>query len=437
MKIGVRKEDKSIWERRTPFVPGDLKWLMERGMDIAVESSPERAYGDEEFRGAGIPVTDDLGDCDIIFGIKEVPKEAFLDGRVYVFFAHVIKGQPYNMPMLEQMMEKGVTLVDYERVVDHQNRRRIFFGRHAGLAGMMNSLWSLGQRLADEGIDNPFAVLRQARDYRDLEEIRAHVSTVGEAIRSGGLPAAVHPLVVGITGYGNVSAGAQEILDLLPVVEIPPEDVARVAGDILAPRDRVYKVVFKEKDCVRPKTAGAAFDLQDYYRRGKEAYENAFEAYLPHLTLLVNCIYWDERYPRLVTLDAVRRLWPGGRQPQLRVIGDISCDPDGAVQCTVDATDPGDPVYVYLPETGKTARGFHGHGPVIMAVEILPTEIPRESSEYFSSVLRGMVEDLAGADYTVPFKDLALPAELKRAVILYRGRLTPEYEYIRKLMSSA
>lgn len=434
MKIGIRKEDKSPWERRVPFVPRDLSVLREKGLDIAVQSNPARAFEDEEFRQEGIPVQDDLADCGLIFGIKEVPKEAFLEGRVYVFFAHVIKGQPYNMSMLKKMMEKKVTLIDYERIVDDRNRRLIFFGRHAGLAGMVNSLWSLGRRLAAEGIENPFADLRQAKAYRDLDEIKAHVTTVGEAIRAGGLPAAVHPLIVGITGYGNVSAGAQEILDLLPVVEIPPEDVKKTAEDILLPKDRIYKVVFKEHHCVRPKSPGAAFDLQDYYRQGKDAYENDFEQYLDHLTLLVNCVYWDERYPRLVTLDAVKRLWSGGKQPGLRVIGDISCDPDGSIQCTVDATDPGDPVYVYLPETGDVAKGFTGHGPVIMAVDILPTEIPRESSVYFSSVLREMVEPLASADYTASFEALDLPAELKRAVILYQGRLTPDYAYIRKFM---
>jgi alpha-aminoadipic semialdehyde synthase len=195
-------------------------------------------------------------------------------------------------------------------------------------------------------------------------------------------------------------------------------------------------VVFKEGDCVRPKDPGAAFDLQDYYRHGKKTYENDFDRFLEHLTLLVNCVYWDDRYPRLVTLDAVRRLWGDGKQPGLRVIGDISCDPGGSIECTVDATDPGDPVYVYLPETGGTVKGFMGHGPVIMAVDILPTEIPRESSAYFSGVFRGMVEPLARADYSAPFEALALPPELKRAVILYRGRLTPDYDYIQKFLSS-
>ncbi|WP_373501277.1 hypothetical protein [Desulfococcus sp.] len=436
MKIGIRKEDKSLWERRVPFVPSDLKALRDKGLDIAVQSSPARAITDDEFRAEGIPVQDDLADRDLIFGIKEVPKEAFLEGRVYVFFAHVIKGQPYNMPMLKTMMEKKITLIDYERVVDEKNRRLIFFGRHAGLAGMVNSLWSLGQRLAMEGIITPFAELRQARDYRDLDDIRAHISSVGEKVRAGGIPAAVHPLIVGITGYGNVSAGAQEILDILPVVEIAPGDVKKIAGDIMLPRDRIYKVVFKESDCVRPRDPGAAFDLQEYYRRGKETYENDFDRFLDHLTLLVNCVYWDDRYPRLVTLEAVRRLWGDGKQPGLRVIGDISCDPEGSIECTVDATDPGDPVYVYLPETGRTVTGFIGHGPVVMAVDILPTEIPRESSAYFSGVLRGMVDALAGADYTAPFATLALPPELKRAVILHQGRLTPAYAYIQKFLQA-
>ncbi|GBC60312.1 hypothetical protein DENIS_1263 [Desulfonema ishimotonii] len=434
MKIGIRKEDKSVWERRVPFVPADIRALREEGLDIAVQASDQRAFSDEEFSREGIPVQDDLEDCDLIFGIKEIPKAVFEAGKQYVFFSHVIKGQPCNMPMLKRMMEQGVTLFDYERIVDEQNRRLIFFGRHAGLAGMINSLWALGKRLEAEEIPNPFGVLRQARDYHDLAEAKAGIQAVGKMIREQGLPAAIHPLIVGITGYGNVSKGAQEILDLLPVREIQPEEVSAVAADLLSPKKAVFKVVFREEHCVRPKDPDAAFDLQDYYKNGREKYDSCFEPHLKHLSLLVNCIYWDDRYPRLITLETCQQMWAGGKFPGLRVIGDISCDPGGAIQCTVASTDPGNPVYVYLPETGERQDGFEGHGPVIMAVDILPTEIPRESSVYFSSVLKGFIRNFAEADFTVPFEALNVLPELKRSVILYQGRLTPDYGYLRKYL---
>jgi saccharopine dehydrogenase (NAD+, L-lysine-forming) len=145
----------------------------------------------------------------------------------------------------------------------------------------------------------------------------------------------------------------------------------------------------------------------------------------------VNCIYWDERYPRILTLEDCRRMWSCGRSPRLIVVGDISCDVNGSIECTVKATDPGNPVYVYEPATGTARDGFEGDGPVVMAVDILPSEIPRESSVDFSRVLSRLLAELSRADLGRPFAELGLPPALKRAVIVHQGELTPDYEYLR------
>ena len=436
MKVGIRSEDKSQWERRVPLVPGDVKALREAGIDAVVQTSSHRAFGDDEFARAGVPVQPDLGDCKIIVGIKEIPPPKLEAGKVYLFFPHVIKGQPGNMPMLRRLMELNATLVDYERIVDEKNRRLIFFGRHAGLAGMVNTLWSLGKRLDAEGVPSAFSRLKQARSYAELSGAQEDLKRIAARISAEGVPQAIHPLVVGFTGYGNVSQGAQEILDLLPVQAISPAELENVAHDRTRDARVVYKVVFREEDLVEPLEAGNAFDLDDYFRRGKAAYRSVFDRYVDDLSVLVNCIYWDERYPRLLTLDRCRRLWAPGRSPKLRVIGDISCDVNGSVECTVKPTEPGNPVYVYEPATGKATDGFAGDGPVVMAVEILPSEIPRESSVDFSRVLKRFVPHLATADLSRRFAELDLPPELKRAVIVYKGELTPEYAYLESPLSS-
>jgi len=436
MKVGVRSEDKSQWERRVPLVPGDVKALREAGIDAVVQTSSHRAFGDDEFARAGVPVQADLGDCRIIVGIKEIPPPKLEAGKVYLFFPHVIKGQPGNMPMLRRLMELNATLVDYERIVDEKNRRLIFFGRHAGLAGMVNTLWSLGKRLDAEGVPSAFSRLKQARSYAELSGAQEDLERIAARISAEGVPQAIHPLVVGFTGYGNVSQGAQEILDLLPVQAISPAELKNVAHDRTRDARVVYKVVFREEDLVEPLEAGNAFDLDDYFRRGKAAYRSVFDRYVDDLSVLVNCVYWDERYPRLLTLDRCRRLWAPGRSPKLRVIGDISCDVNGSVECTVKPTEPGNPVYVYEPATGKATDGFAGDGPVVMAVEILPSEIPRESSVDFSRVLKRFVPHLATADLSRRFAELDLPPELKRAVIVYKGELTPEYAYLESPLSS-
>jgi alpha-aminoadipic semialdehyde synthase len=257
---------------------------------------------------------------------------------------------------------------------------------------------------------------------------------VGEIIRSQGLPQQLVPLTLGIAGYGNVSKGAQEILDLLPITTLSPEDLlaGRIPDDV---NHTILKIVFQEKDTVLPLIEGAAFDLQEYYDH-PERYRAAFERYLPHLTSLVNCIYWEPKYPRLVTVEAAKALYENG-QPKLRVIGDISCDVLGGVEITVKATEPDDPIYVYNPMTGTIHSGVEGQGPVMMVVDILPSELPRESSAYFSNILKGLVPAMAAADYGVEFDVLDLPAPLKRAVICHRGKLTPEYQYIQTYLTKA
>ncbi len=157
MKFGVRSEDKSQWERRVPLVPQDAAALRLAGVDVVVQQSARRAFTEEEFRAAGVPVQEDLEDCGVVIGIKEIPPARLLPGKTYLFFPHVIKGQPANMPMLRRLMDLKATLIDYERIVDEHNRRLIFFGRHAGLAGMINTLWALGKRLESRGISSPFA----------------------------------------------------------------------------------------------------------------------------------------------------------------------------------------------------------------------------------------------------------------------------------------
>jgi saccharopine dehydrogenase (NAD+, L-lysine-forming) len=432
--IGIRREDKSEWERRVPVTPQDAAALQrEQGVQVMVQPSDIRAFTDQEFVEAGVTVQEDLSPCPVVFGIKEMPEDFFQQDKAYVFFAHVIKGQPYNMPMLRRMLDLGCTLIDYERVVDESNRRLIFFGWHAGAAGMIDTFWALGQRLVWEGIRNPFTHLRQTHTYHDLAEASAGLEGVRARIESEGLPEQLAPLIVGVAGYGNVSRGAQEMLDLLPVIEIEPEEVAAVAASTDYSRHHIYKVVFKEWHTVEPVSPDGRFELQDFYDH-PEKYEGVFERYLPYLTVVVNAIFWTDAYPRLVTKAYLKSLFGGEAKPRLRVIGDISCDVEGAIECTVKATEPGDPIFVYDPPTGSVTDGHEGPGVVVMAVEILPSELPREASTDFSRVLRPFVASIAHCDFTAPFEACNLPPEIKRAVIAYQGQFTPEYRYIQEFL---
>ncbi|MDY6876367.1 MAG: bifunctional lysine ketoglutarate reductase /saccharopine dehydrogenase family protein [Chloroflexota bacterium] len=434
VQIGIRREDKSVWERRVPIVPEHVRQLREdHSIKVLVQPSEVRVFRDEEFAQAGARVTGDLSSCKVVFAIKEIPAHLFHPGCTYVFFAHVIKGQPYNMPMLKRLLEQGCQLIDYEKVTDERGRRMVFFGRHAGLAGMIDTLWALGQRLSREGIFNPFSDLRQTRHYDSLDEAKAAVSAVGERIAREGLPEPITPVICGFAGYGNVFRGANEIIELLPVREIEPQEVAAVAQNSDYAHNMLYKVVFKEEHMVEPISTDDCFELQDYYDH-PEKYRPTFHTYLPHLTMLVNCVYWEARYPRLVTKADIEKLYGRAEPPRLRVIGDVSCDIEGAIECTVKCTEPGDPVFVYDPFEDRAIGGFEGRGPVVLAVDILPSELPRDASEYFSTVLIKYIPAIAQADYSVTFEELALPPEIKRAIIAYQGELTPDYQYIEEYL---
>jgi alanine dehydrogenase len=430
--IGIRREDKTIWERRVPLTPDHIRDLIENfDIDVIVQPSEIRVYQDIEYESVGASVREDLTGCDVVFAVKELPLDFIQPGQTYVFFAHVIKGQPYNMPMLRRLLDYGCTVVDYELVTDDKGRRLVFFGRHAGLAGMMDTLWALGQRLEWEGTANPFSEIKQAWKYGNLEEIKNAVKNVGEKIESERLPESIRPLVIGFAGYGNVSQGAQEILDCLPVTPVAPEALNELMSRSDYPGKTVYKIVFEERHIVRSASPNSGFELQDYYDH-PEKYEPNFETYLPHLSVLVNCVYWDARYPRLVTKEYLKENYPDNTR--LKVIGDISCDIEGAIEPTVKTTTPGVPVFVYNSKTGKAIDGVKGDGPVILAVDTLPAEIPREASKHFSAALEPYVPTIARVEYDLPLEDLMLPPPIKRAILVHRGMLTPKFEHIMSLL---
>ena len=430
--IGIRHEDKYNLERRAPLTPKHVSRLVkQKKLDIIVQTSEKRVFTDDEYIRAGAKIARDLKKCSVIFGVKEMPLSFFEPVKTYVFFAHVVKGQAYNMDMLRRMMELKCNLIDYERVVDEQGKRLIFFGRYAGMAGMINSLWSLGLRLNEYGNKTNLLQLKQARHYNSLSEAKDDISSIGQLIAENGISHDLRPFVIGFTGYGNVSQGAQEIIGLLPVKEISPEKLLGLHKRKKLPDNIVYKVIFKEEDMVEH-IHGEPFDLHDYYANPHN-YRSRFEQYIPYLSMLINCVYWDKRYPRLLTKEYVKKLYAHGN-PRLTVIGDISCDVEGSVECTLKPTEIEDPIYIYNPDTESITMGHKGNGILVMAVDILPSELPRDSSDGFADVLVNFVKPIADADFSEHFDDLDLPKPIKKALILHNGELTPDYKYLEEFL---
>jgi len=430
--IAIRREDKNEWEKRVPLVPDDVRWLKEKhGIRIIVQPSKIRIFSDEDFRSAGAEISEDLTEASVILAVKEIPAALFEKNKTYVFFSHTIKGQAYNMQMLKTMTNLQCNLIDYERVLDEKNQRLIFFGRYAGLAGMLDTMHAFGQKLQARGMVTPFAKIRQAYQYDSLEQAKAEITAIGKEIDEHGFPSELCPLVVGFAGYGNVSRGAQEIFDLLPYKILSAEAMVEMFENFSNDNLNLYKVVFSEDDLVRAKQG--TFDLQEYYSH-PEKYESKFENYLPLLSILVNCIYWTEKYPRLVSKRYLKDRTILESSLRLQVIGDISCDIDGSIEITRKATKPDNAYYTYFAENDRFEDGVQPLGVTVMAVDNLPCEFPRESSVEFSAVLRDFVPEIAAADFGRGPENLHLPIPIKKALVLHRGDFGPEYQYMKNFL---
>jgi len=426
--VGIRCEDKSEWERRTPLVPEDVARLTKRGITIHVQSSPKRCFPDADFADAGARIVPELDEASVILGVKEVPVAKILPGRTYLFFSHTMKGQPHNMPMLRRLLESGCTLLDYELVTDDAGVRTIAFGRFAGLAGAIDTLWALGRRFAAEGIATPLGSMQQAISYRDLEDAREAVRHAGRRIEREGLPEHVAPLVVAVTGEGGkVWGGALEILELLPHRRVSPANLEEWVRSSARPPHEVAIVSYGPGDLVEPVDPERAYAWEDYLHH-PERYRARFGRDLPHLTAIVHGIFWKEGYPRFVLREDVAPLWDNDAEPRLRLVTDITCDLDGSNELLLRLTDPGHPTYVVDPDTWALTPGFHGRGPVVLAVDILPSELPRDASRHFSHALVDLVPHLA-TDNPFPSADApSVPGGLRRSLMALRGQLTSPWD---------
>jgi alpha-aminoadipic semialdehyde synthase len=429
-KIGIRREDINKWEKRVPLIPSHARELAERyPVEFRVQPSAIRVFNDADYRLAGLAVEEGLSPCPIVLALKEIPLELIEKGKTYLFFSHTAKGQAQNMPMLRRMRDLGCTVIDYEKMVDDKGRRVLYFGNYAGHAGMIDTLWTLGRRLEAEGTPNPFTLLHPTHHYQSLVEAKEAVGKLSWTLIQQGPPPGLGPIVFGFFGYGHVSQGAQEIFDILPVETVRPVDIPKLFESGERSHRNLYKAVFHEEDMVRPVDPSRPFDLQDYYGNPQN-YRPVTEDYVPYLTVLVNGIYWTPKFPKYVTKPFLKKLYGGGERPRLRVVGDITCDINGSIECTIQPTDSESPVYVYDPARDAAVPGFEGPGPAVLAVYNLPAELPLESSTYFSGRLKEYVPALIAARFDRPFAECGLPDVLRRAVIVYRGELAPDYAYL-------
>ncbi len=429
--VAIRREDKNKWEKRVPLVPEDIAKLSKENIKILAQPSDIRIYKDSDYEAVGVELEENISHADLVIGVKEMPIKQFRKNGAYMFFSHTIKGQPYNMDMLKKLMELECTLIDYECIVDKNNRRLVFFGRHAGLAGMIDTFHALGLRLKSEGIPNVFEQIHMAYEYKNLDHAKAEITKVAKQIKENGLPKGLAPLVVGFAGYGNVSIGAQEIFNLFPYREITPEQLLSGEGNQESTNELI-KVVFREEHTVEPKNPEKTYNQAEYFSH-PELYKSKFTPFLEKISVLVNCIFWTNKSPRLLTIENAKSIY-SKPDPKLKVIGDISCDIKGSIECTYLATQPDEPNFVFDIDKNDIQMGVIGKGPVIMAVDNLPCEISKASSNHFSKALTPFMADLMKFDPKANFSDTNFPEPIKEAVILWNGELTPKFKFMEEFL---
>jgi len=430
-KLGIVKETKNKWERRVPLNPQAVKELIEKSFKVIVQPSETRIYKDEEYEKAGAVLNNDLSQCDFVIGVKEIYNDQLTEGKPHLFFSHVIKGQDYNMPNLQHILDKKVTLFDYEKIEDEKNRRLVFFGKFAGYAGMIDTLHGLGQRLKQEhGIETPFLKIKHSYQYESVQDAIDQISVIGKEIEENSLPTEITPLNIFLLGYGHVAQGCKEIMQALPILEISPDQLAEYSKNYKD--NKVYLSVFKEEHLVERKD-GAKFDLQDYFNNNAK-YKSRLEQYLPRCSVYMNGIYWTPECPVFLPNSYLKNIQD--KTQKLIIVGDITCDIGGSVQATVKPTWPDNPVFIYDANTGVDIDGYKGDGVAVMAVDNLPCEFPKEASDTFSKALMPFMESMLLNDYSKSINESTLPNEVRSACIAHHGKLEDNYKYLEEFVKN-
>ena len=359
IRIGIIREGKVPPDKRVPLTPKQCKLVETRylNVEIIVQPSPIRAYSDQEYLDLGIKMSEDLSSCDIIIGVKEVNIEDLIPGKKFMFFSHTIKKQPYNRKLLKAIIDKNIQLIDYEVLKNKANKRIIGFGRYAGIVGCYNGLLTFGKK-------HGYYDIKPANQCKDRKELEGELKKIN-------LPSNMKLV---LTGFGRVGHGAREILDLLPIKEVSPEE-------FLAQEFSEPVFTHLEAEDYYERKDGGEFDKASFYS-SPEDYKCSFSRYLSHADMYIPCHFWSNKADYIITREDLKR-----SDLRLTVVADISCDIDCAIGCTIRSSKITDPIYGYNPHSEKEDDFMKKGVIAVMAVDNLPCELPVDASEDFGNEL--------------------------------------------------
>lgn len=398
MKIGIIREGKMPSDQRVPLRPEHAGILAKKPFvdRLVVQRDAHRCFSNEEYAQQGIELVDNVSDCDVLMGVKEVPIEQLIPNKTYFFFSHTIKKQDYNRPLLRAVVEKNIRIIDYEVLTNEKGQRLIAFGRFAGMVGAHNAIWTYEQRQDKSDLPR----LCELKDYAEARRFYA----------GHGLPA----IKIVVTGGGRVASGATEVLRDMGVHQVDPDTFLSVESN---------RAVFTQLDCsdYAARKDGETFDLQ-YFFDHPEQHKSIFAPYTREADIFINGIYWDNRAPRFFTPEAMAKA-----DFKISVIADVTCDiaPVASVPSTLRPSTIADPVYGYDPKSGKEIAPYRKDGIDVMAVDNLPNELPRDASTSFGKqFLEHIAEELPHANSDI----------LRRATIAENGALGAHFTYLQDFL---
>jgi saccharopine dehydrogenase (NAD+, L-lysine forming) len=393
VKLGIIREGKVPPDKRVPLTPLESSELRRKypHLEIYVQPSTIRCYTDEEYTAFGLPLSEDMSQCDILMGVKEVPLDLLIPGKKYMFFSHTIKEQPHNRKLLKAILEKKIQLIDYETLTDKEHNRIIGFGRYAGIVGAYNGILGYGKKY-------DLFHLKPANKCRDRAEMEEELKRVK-----------LTNIKILLTGGGRVANGAIETLSALKIRKVTAYEFLHNSF-----REPVY-CQLHSKDYHEAKD-GSSWNLKDFYSH-PEKYNSTFLPYTKVTDLLITGHFWDPRQPRLFSREDMK-----SPNFHIGVIADITCDIDGSVPSTLRASTIAEPFYGYNPITEQIDIPFSTQTITVMAVDNLPCELPRDASDDFGKdlcerVLPNLLED---------DKD----GMIERATIAKDGKLMPAFAYL-------
>ncbi len=393
MKFGILKERKIPVDRRVVFTPQELVRLKTEYKDaeIFVESSDIRVFSDYQYADLGLQVVTDLSICDVLFGVKEVPVDALIPNKKYFFFSHTIKKQPYNRKLLAAILEKNIELYDHETIVDEKNRRLIGFGRYAGIVGAYNGFRAFGLKF--ELFNLPKAETLKSKD--DLVS----------KLKRQTLP----PIKIVLTGHGKVGNGAKEMLSGMKIKEVSVENF-------------LYKIysepVFVQIDVLdyNKRIDGKILENNDFYKNPSE-YVSDFERFTKVSDIFMAGHFHANESPNILTQEMLL-----AADCKIKVVADISCDVNGPIACTIKASTIADPLFGYLPSENKEVLYTHPGAIVVMSVDNLPCELPKDASEGFGEMFM---------EHVIPaFFNNDKDGILQRSKMTENGKLTERFAYL-------